>query len=228
VSAPPGRFLYFRAHVATDDDTGGRLAPLSGLGHALLVFVGSAAIGGTTGAGRHSLDASTAEIAAYVADADVTRVWIGEYVAVLGYLVFLVFAPRVWAAVRGGTPDWPGRTATAAAAAYVVLSLAATACLAPVLNRGGDAAAALLDLRTSLFLLAFLAFGLWALTVGLRALGTRTLPRWLAWWALAVGALHLALAPLATQDPVFTGLPTFAGFLWIAVASVLLARRAGA
>jgi len=127
--------------------------------------------------------------------------------------------------VRADGPEWPGRTATAAASAYVVLSLAATACLAPALNRHGEAAAFLLDLRTTLLLLAFLAFGLWSLTVGLRALAAGTLPRWLAWWALAVGALHLALAPLATQDPVFTGLPTFAGFVWIAVASVLLARR---
>ncbi len=209
------------------EGAGARLTALTGLAHVLLVFAGSAAIGGTSGAGRHSLDASAGEVADYVAGADVTRVWIGEYVAALGYLVFLVFAARLWEAVRAGGEEQLGKTSTAAATGYVTLSLAATACLAPVLNRE-DGAELFLDLRTTLFLFAFLAFGLWSLVVGLEAARSRSLPRWLAWAAVAIGALHLVLAPFATYDPGFTGLPTFGGFLWVAVASLVLARRGAA
>lgn len=189
---------------------------LAGLGHVLLVFLGSAAVAGVSGAGRHSLDASAEEIARFVADADTTRVWVGEWIAALGWLLFLVFAPRV-----GG-----GARANAFAGVYVGLALAGTAATAPALNRDDTAtAAAFLDLRTTLFLLAFVAFGAWAVTAGLALLRAGASPRWLGWAAVAIGVLHLALAPLAVVDLGFTGLPTFAGFLWIAVASVLLARR---
>jgi hypothetical protein len=188
----------------------------AGLGHVLLVFVGSAVVAGVAGVGRHSLDASVADVSTWAADADPTRVWVGEWIAALGWLLFLVFAPLVR----------QGATAAAFAAAYVILALAGTASLAPALNRDdATTAAAVLDLRTTLYLLAFLAFGAWALSAGLAALRGRTLPRGLAWAAVAIGALHLALAPLATVDLAFTGLPTFAGFLWIAVTSVVLARR---
>jgi hypothetical protein len=39
-----------------------RLAALSGIAYVLLVFLGSAAIGGTSGAGRHSLDVAESDI----------------------------------------------------------------------------------------------------------------------------------------------------------------------
>ena len=197
------------------------LGRLSGLLHVLLVFVGSAAVGGTSGAGRHSLDADAGEIAEYLAGADPTRVWIGEWLAVLGYLVFLVFATAVARAL-----DDDERPASGFATAYVALALAGTACLAPVLNRDDPAVAAgFLDLRTTLFMLALLAYGAWSLWAGAQVLRRGTLPRWLGWAALAIGVLHLTLAPLAAIDVGFTGIPTFAGYLWIAVTSVMLARR---
>ena len=210
-----------------DGDHGRRAGAWSGLAHVVLVFAGSALIGGTSGAGRHSLDASAAEIGEYLSDADHTRVWVGEYVAVLGYLLFLVFAPVVWTAVsRVAEPSTPGRVLTALATTFVALSLAGTACLAAAFNRQDAAVAAgFLDLRTALFLIAFMAFGGWLLVVGLHALRGGALPRWLGWAAVAIGALQLTLAPLATVDLAFTGIPTFAGFLWVAIASVLLARR---
>jgi hypothetical protein len=203
------------------------LAALSGLGYAILVFVGSAAIGGTSGAGRHSLDATEAEVAEYVRDADPARVWTGEFVALLGYALFVFFAAHVWSVVR--TRDTQDIGAGAAAAVYVALAAVGTACLAPALNRAGDPvdAARFLDLRTALFAIAFLFFAAWLVAVGATALRTRALPAWLAWAAIVVGVLQLAGTPFATVDPAFTGLPTFAGFLWVAAASVLLARRVG-
>lgn len=197
------------------------LGPLTGVAHVVLVFAGSAVVAGSSGAGRHSLDADAAEIADYVAGADATRVWIGEWIAVLGYLAFPVFAAAVARTLTGAT-----RSAAGFATGYVTLALAGTACLAPVLNRNDAAVAAgFLDLRTTLFMLAFLAYGAWSLQTGLQALRSGGLPRWLAWTALVIGALHVTLAPLATVDVGFTGIPTFAGFLWIAVTSVVLARR---
>ena len=202
-------------------------AALSGIAYVVLVFLGSAAIGGTSGAGRHSLDSSTEDVAEYIADADVTRVWIGEFVAVLGYALFLVFAAYVWSVVRRrGERDWNELTAIGAAVVYVGLAMVATACLAPVLNRTGDDvdAARVLDLRSVLFAMAFVFFAVWLASVGARALATGALPRWLAWAAIVIAALQLVGTAFATVDPGFTGVPTFAGFLWVAIVSVVLAR----
>jgi hypothetical protein len=210
---------------------GSRLVALSGLGYAILVFLGSAVIGGTSGAGRHSLDASEADVASYVQDADPTRVWAGEYVAVLGYALFALFAAYAWtAAGRGDVRQRHSAATLGPAYVYVALALVGTACLAPVLNRTGDPAAAarFLDLRSALFAIAFVFFAIWLAGVGLRARATRMLPRWLGWGAVVIAALQVVGTAFATIDPGFTGVPTFAGFLWVAIVSVLLARRADA
>jgi hypothetical protein len=202
---------------------------LTGLFYVVLVFVGSALLARTNGPGRHSLDASAADVREYLAEADTARVWLGEYVGALGFLLFLPFSAYLLTTLArsAGDRDWLRSTAAAAAAVYVSLSLAAIAALAPALNRGGEAATHFLDLRTTLIALAFVALGVWLLTVGALALGASRLPRWLAWAAIAIGALLILGAPLATQDPAFTGLPTFASFLWVLIVSVLLFRRRG-
>lgn len=72
-----------------------------------LVFLGSAVIGGTSGAGRHSLDVTEGDVSEYIRDADVARVWVGEYVAVVGYALFVFFAAYVWSVVRRPAErDW--------------------------------------------------------------------------------------------------------------------------
>jgi hypothetical protein len=205
-----------------------RLVALTGLAYVILVFVGSAVVGGTSGAGRHSLDATNEEVSEYVAGADVTRVWIGEFMAVVGYALFVLFAAHVWSIVRREVArDWRETSALGSAFVYVALALMGTACLAAVLNRTGDPvdAARFLDVRTVLFTIAFLFFATWLIATGLAALRSRALPTWLAGAAVAVGALQFAGTPFATFDPAFTGLPTFAGFVWVAIVSVLLVRR---
>ena len=204
-----------------------RAGALTGLLHVLLVFIGSALIARTNRAGRHSLDASADEVQEYLADADHARVWIGEYVGALGFLLFLPFSAYVLAELRRREDgaDWWRRTAHAAAAVYVALSLAAVAALAPALNRGGVAAAGFLDLRTTLIALAFVSLAVWLLVAGAQALNGGALPSWLGWAALVIGVLELVATPLAAYDPGFTGIPTFAAFLWIVIASVLLFRR---
>ena len=202
-----------------------RAAALSGLLYVVLVFVGSAVVAGTRGAGRHSLDASAAEVDEYLAGADHARVWLGEYIGVLGFLLFLPFSAYLVA--RVAPAGWPRTVAHAAGSLYVGLSLAGIAALAPALNREGEAAAGFLDLRTTLIALAFVALAVWLVAVGAEALRTRTLPSWLAWAAVVIGVLELVATPLAAYDPGFTGLPTFASFLWVLVASALSARRVG-
>lgn len=205
-----------------------RLPALTGLAYVLLVFLGSAVIGGTSGPGRHSLDAAESDVSEYIRDSDVTRVWVGEYVAVVGYALFVLFAAYVWSAVRrGGESDWRDSAVVGPALIYVALAMIGTACLAPVLNRTSDArdAARFLDLRSVLFAVAFLFFAMWLIGVGARSLRTRALPAWLGWSALMIGVLQFVGTAFASLDPGFTGAPTFAGFLWVAIVSVLLARR---
>lgn len=206
------------------------VGPLSGIVSVVLVFVGSAAIAGTSGPGRHSLDASVDEVGEYVADADLVRVWIGEFVGLLGFALFLVFAAFLRGVVGRTAPagrDWLGGLLLPAAAIHVALTAAGIASLAPALNRDVEpaAAAAFLDLRTTLLGLAFVFLGLWLVGVGVLGLRARALPAWLAWSAVAIGVLELAMTPLAAYDPGFTGIPTFAAFLWVLVASSLFLRR---
>ena len=204
-------------------------AALSGIAHVILLFGGSAVIAGTSGPGRHSLDASTAEVAQFVADSDRAPVWVGEYLAILAYALFVVFAGYLWSAVRAeaAEADWERPTFFGAAIVYVALAAAAAAPLAAVFNRGGspEDAARFLDLRTVLLMIAFVFFAVWLIGVGARIARTRALGAWLGWVAVVLGVLVLATTPLAAYDPGFTGLPTFASFLWIAVVSVMLARR---
>ena len=202
-------------------------AALSGALSALLIFIGSGVIARTSGPGRHSLPESAAEVGEYLADADHTRVLVGEYVGAVGFVLFLPFAAYLLARVARSdrAQSWARRAGAAAATIYVALSLAAVAALVPALNREGDAAAGFLDLRTALIALAFVALAAWLLVVGLHALQTRVLPRWLGWAAVVLALLQLVLTPLAGIDPGFTGVPTFATFLWIVVVSVLLFRR---
>lgn len=202
-------------------------AALSGAVSVVLIFVGSAVIARTSGAGRHSVPESGDAVAEYVSDADHARVLVGEYVGALGVVLFLLFAIYLLGRVArpGATDSWLRRSGDAAAATYVALTLAAVAALVPALNREGDAAAGFLDLRTALIALAFVALAAWLLVVGLHVLETRSLPRWLGWAAVALALLQFVMTPLARIDPGFTGLPTFATFLWIVIASVLLFRR---
>lgn len=208
---------------------GWRLAgALSGLLYVAFVFLGGAVIARTAGPGRHSLGATADEIAAYLADADPGRVWVGEYLGLLGFVLFLPFAAYAWSALAGARDRGPLRgVAFAAAAIYVALTAAGIAALAPALNRSADPASAapFLDLRTTLLGLGFVFLAVWLVAAGAHALRTGGLPGWLAWSAVAIGALQIAATPLAAYDPGFTGVPTFASFLWIAVVSVILARR---
>lgn len=154
--------------------------------------------------------------------------WVGEYLAVLAYLLFVPFGAYVWSVLRArAAPGWLGGTMRGAASIYVALSVLAVATLLPVLNRELEPvqAAAFLDLRTAALSLAFLALATWLVAVGAAAARTAALPRWLAWSAVAIGLLQVIAIPFAAFSDEVTGLPTFAAFLWIAVVSVLLARR---
>jgi hypothetical protein len=211
-----------------DTRTGGRPA-LFGVAHVVLLFAGSAAVAGTRGAGRHSLHASVEDVAAYVGEASLGRVWVGEYLAVLAYVLFVPFAAYLATAVAGARP-WLAATARGTAWLYVGLSLAAVALLVPALHRELEPvqAAAFLDLRTALLALSFVGLAAWLVTVGAAAAAARTLPRWLALAAVAIGLLQLLATPFAAYSQEVTGLPTFAALLWIVVAAIALARRGGA
>lgn len=198
-----------------------------GPAHVLLLFAGSAAVAGTSGPGRHSLDASVDDVASYVAGAELARIWIGEYLAVLAYLLFVPFAAYLAAVLHDRPSAWHAAAARGAAWLYVGLSLTAVALLVPPHHRDLEpmVAAAFLDLRTTLLALSFIALAGWLILTGGAAAAFRALPRWLAWTAVGLGLLQLLATPLAVHAQELTGLPTFASLLWIAVVGVLLWRR---
>jgi hypothetical protein len=149
----------------------------------------------------------------------------GGFVFQLGCLLFIWFLGTLWSRLRwaeGGT----GRLATTAfggglATAIFLLALPGTD-MAGALNNdeiGASTAEALTALDDVFFIGAELSAAVFVTAVGLIAVLTGALPRWVGWVSLAL-ALLLLIAPIGWAALLF-GFP-----LWVLVVSFFLWRAA--
>jgi hypothetical protein len=160
-----------------------------------------------------------------------SEVWAGGYIELLAFVLFLVFAGRLWSLLRAaeGGSGWVSTTGFAALLVSVAFGLAAlsSGATAFFLGRRGadeDVLVALLDLRSFTFVLTGPMFALFLGAVALVVLRTRVLAHWVGWTALLLAAVYLVTTPLATSDVAQT--PQFLQSLWIvAVAILLIVRR---
>ena len=155
----------------------------------------------------------------------------GGLVGSVALLLFLPFVAMLTARLQGTgvAGDVLGPTARMAATGYVVLSLApGQAAGAAALWLGahdGDASAivALNALRAFSYYLSLLALAGVLVAIGIGALTTGRLARWMSWSAVAVGGV-LAVGVAVAQ----TGLADIASLLalaWIVAVSIGLLRR---
>jgi hypothetical protein len=198
-----------------------RVAPLTGLVAVALTVAGFLLFGDTP-----ALDAPGRQVRSYYDDHQ-AQVGVSLYLLVLASVFFVFFAAHLARVVRGlpNAGDWLHRVVLAGGVLIAVGFLAGATLTLALLDLADEptatnAALQALNAVNEDFFIPFVAgMGLMLLAAGLatvRAADT-PLPRWLSWAALVIGVL--------TFIP-WVGYFAFpAAGLWVAVVSVLLARR---
>lgn len=196
---------------------------VSGLVSVLLFIVGFGVLAGAT----PKLGASTDAVTSYVMRSDV-RTWTGAYLGLVGLLLYVVLAGRLWAILRRAEGDaaWLSATAFGAALVGVAVTLSADFASGAAAfyagHRGLDPATVgvLYDLKH----FAELVFGaidaVFFAAVAVLVLRRGALPRLLGWLAAVIVVATLVTVPFGPGDVSQT--PHFLAILWLIAASVVL------
>src|SRR5919202_287725 len=154
--------------------------------------------------------------------------------AVFAYWCFVLFVARLWGTLRRaeGNSGWLSAAALGGglltfAVKSIEFPLRATALRAGTEGVDPQAVRMLLDVGGYTFVLSWFTLALLLAGTAGVALRTGALPRWLGWAAALLAMLLLAVGLLAIATGTETGALAFPlVLLWIAVASVVLIRRA--
>lgn len=198
-----------------------RVAPLTGLVAVALTVAGFLLFGDTP-----AYDAPGREVGAYYDDHQ-ARLGVSLYLLVLASVLFVFFAAHLARLVRGVPPagEWLHRVVLVGGALIAVGFLVGAALTLALLDLAdkssatGPALQALNAINEDFFIPFVAGMGLMLLATGLATVRATAspLPRWLSWAAVALGVL------------VFIPWVGFVAFIlagvWVAVVSVLLARR---
>lgn len=207
-----------------------RLGAASGLLFVVLQFAGFGIGGAARGFERITLTSSDAALAEAIREPVPSAVWVGGYVEVLAYLVFVVFAAWVAAALRasGRAPDWAPLTILAAGLLVVATSFIGYATEAAAYYRADReaepaVARALLDTGSFAYALAWGGLALFVAASAGAGLRTRAFPRWLSLPSLLLAAAFLVSLALPTSA--VGEVADLLLWIWIVAASVVLYRR---
>jgi hypothetical protein len=220
------------ADVALDDGGRPRLAPLTGVVAALLLFAGIVVMEGVSDRPEESAPATL--VLSYFRDQD--AVMAGSALFMLGALFFLWFVGELRASLReaeGGV----GRISAIAfgagfAAGTLMLLMHAGSFLGAVYHQYlSPGTARTLFLFGDLFVYpAAMAAALLLVATAVVALRTRVLPMWLAWASLLV-SVWLIIPPFGSPAGVDWAAPAWSGLaalgavpFWMIVTAIVLAR----
>ena len=121
-----------------------------------------------------------------------TTFWLGVWMEAAGLVMLVLFAARVSARIRAGSPSsWVPSAVVGLAVAGMTIKLSSfVPALAALHVDRYDAGTltALLDINDAAFDVSWALDGAFALLLGLGALATRALPPWLAGWGAVAGA----------------------------------------
>jgi hypothetical protein len=207
-----------------------RWGAAAGIVYAVLVTAGFVVLAASIGGQLATIDSPDEVILAELERPSGVGAWVGLYLSVIGSLLFVVFAARLWTTLRRHEGDAAVSSAAAfgSGIVYVGLTLVSLVFIgAERLAAGRDVdielARILSSLNSGTYIVRWGAAALYLATNGAVVLASRVLPRWLGWSAAAISvALILALA-----TPTF-GLALIAPFLfvfWVLAASIVLLRR---
>ncbi|MGH2749736.1 MAG: hypothetical protein ACRDK3_02495 [Actinomycetota bacterium] len=207
-----------------------RVGALSGFLFVVMQFVGFGIGGASRGFERVTLTSTDATVTEATSEAVPSAVWIGGYVEVLAYLLFVVFAVWLGVALSGyePAPRWASASVAAAGLLVVATSFIGYASEAAAYYRAGDGielgvARALLDSGNFAYTLAW--GGLAIFLAGAGAVGARTqaFPRWLVVLALALAATFLAA--LALPETAVGEIADLVFWVWVISVTIALIRR---
>jgi hypothetical protein len=207
-----------------------RVGALAGIAHALLVPIGFSVFAAGTSE-FVDLTSTRAEIAAEFARPARTVIWVGGFIEVCAFLLFLLFAARLWAELRAaeGAPGWLSATVLISASTLVGVGLVSFTVGAATYMQAGhldtNVAVALTDVRSFAFHLNAGVAALFLTAVAGVGLAYRALPRTLGWTAAALAPLLVSAMALPRSD--FSQTPPLLMLLWVLAVSVTLLRRPG-
>lgn len=208
-----------------------RLGALAGIAYVVLQMVGLIA-GNLASTAPFSIFPSTSQAARIAATATPQGVWIGLGLAVLSVPFFVVFAVRLWIALRGAAADVSllPTTALIAAGVAATLSLASFAVAAALdasAGHGLDSQGAMIlsYLSSTMDMSNWPVLGLFLIAAGVAGVRERSLPAWTAWAALPVGVATAVADLAATSD--LAQMVQLLPLLWIIATSIALVARPG-
>lgn len=207
-----------------------RLGAVAGILYAVLVTAGFVVVAASIGGQLATIDSPDEVILAELERPSGVGAWVGLYLSVIGSLLFVVFAARLWATLRRAEGD-PGLASAAAFGSgilYVGMTLVSLVFIGAerlAAGRGIDIelARVLSTLNSATYIVSWGAAALFLAANATVVLATSALRRWLGWSAAAISvALLLAMAVptlgLALMAP-------FLFVLWILAAAIVLLRR---
>jgi hypothetical protein len=191
-------------------------------------------VGASTGTQAAGPGAGAAEIARAYAAAASPLVWIGAGQQVLGLLALFDFVGRLSQALgrhAGDALEWLVSTASGAARAFVLLTLAGFAVGSAARFRAGpdfDLAVltALFDIHVALYVASWAISAVFLAAAAVLVLRTGALPVWLGWAAALFAVVNLAAVALPASP--LSSLPNLLIWLWALSASIALLIRPGA
>ena len=202
-----------------------RIAGGFALAHVVLLFAGlsqQAAV---------SLADGPSSVEEVYGGADLTRVYLGGLIELLGFLCLLVALVFVGRAVgrRTEAGRWAAQTGLLAGIAYIAATLAtglpagAAALYAMHHDIGVDTAFAINNIRLFAYFLSLALLGLSTIAIAVSAFADRYSPRWVGWGGVVTGVALLAAPPLASIG--LHDLPTLVWLVWWVGLAVTLLRQ---
>ncbi len=149
---------------------------------------------------------------------------LGIALELLGFIALMFFAGYLYRVLRSAEREnggWLAATVLVAAATDLGVKLGSGAALAAAYAHKAELtpeiARALVDLNNGAFVITGLTMAAFVLAASLSALGSRALPRALAWIGIVLGGLGLVTPILGVTDPTnYNPLPYLVSLLWIA------------
>ena len=177
-----------------------------------------------------TLTAPRENLTAFFVEGDPAATYLGGYVEMFGFLLFLPFAAALYQLIRSAEGPGGFGAMTSALAATIFLGttlapgFAAGAAALWLGGHGSDLAAVevLNQLRNTTYATSLAAYALFLAAVGVGALASRALPRWLSVSAVAIAAwLAVGVALFADGQ---ADLPGMLGLLWVLAAAIWMVR----
>lgn len=206
-----------------------RLGAACGVLSVILALVG---VGLTAASGGFiaPIGGSTGEIARAFENPAPTGVWVGAYLSLLAFLLFIAFAARLWVTLRRaeGDPGWLSATAFGSALVFAATTLIALVIGDVAKYRAGSGmdaqvVTALFDLNIALYILSWAISAVFLGAAAIVILRTRAFSRLFGWSAAALAVASLAAVAAPTSGGV--EIPALLFLLWVLAISVALIRR---